>query len=75
MTAQQTYREMTAEQMLAWGAAESKQRIADLDGVRSAEALKAAQDAAETRRKLIGATRGQAANMVILANREARRSA
>ena len=63
---------MTDAQMLAWGIAESAARIADLDGVRSAEALKAAQQAAETRRKVIGATRGQAADMVILANRHNR---
>lgn len=68
------YRDMTEAEMLAWGAAESRARIADLDGVRSADALKAAQAAAEARRKLIGATRGQAADMVIRANREARRN-
>lgn len=75
MTEKHKYRDMTSEQMLAWGASESKQRIADLAGVKSAEVLKSAQSAAEARRKLIGATRGQAADMVILANREARRAA
>jgi hypothetical protein len=44
--------------------------------VRSAEGLKQAQANAETRRKLIGATRSQASDMVIRANREeARRAA
>lgn len=69
------YRDMTEEQCLAWGAAESRARIADLSGVKSAAALKAAQDAAKTRRRLIGASTGQAADMVIRANREARRTA
>lgn len=68
------YRDMTAAEMLAWGAAESAARQADLK-VRSAEGLRAAQANAELRRKAIGATVGQASDMVIRANREARRSA
>jgi len=69
-----TYRDMTDAQMLEWGRLESLLRQADLQ-VRSAEGLKQAQANAETRRKLIGATRSQASDMVIRANREARRSA
>ena len=76
MSAQHTpwpnYRDMTAEQMLAWGAAESASRQADLAGVKSAEALKLAQQQAERRRKAIGASRSAAAAMVIDANRAAR---
>jgi hypothetical protein len=68
------YRDMTDAQMLAWGRAESLARQEDLQ-VRSAEGLKQAQANAETRRKLIGATRSQASDMVIRANREARRAA
>ncbi|MDG9972955.1 hypothetical protein [Stenotrophomonas sp. GD04032] len=67
------YREMTAEQMLAWGLEESEARQADLR-VRTAEGLAAAQANAEARRKLIGASRSAAASMVIDANRHARRS-
>lgn len=66
------YREMTEAQRLAWGAAEDKARIADLGGFRSADALKTMQAAAKTRRKAIGATTWQAAEMVIRANRQAR---
>jgi hypothetical protein len=66
------YRDMTDEQMLAWGAAESAARIADLAEVKSAEALAAAQAKAKARRKLIGASIGQATSMVIRANREIR---
>lgn len=69
-----TYRDMTDAQMLEWGRLESLLRQADLQ-VRSAEGLKQAQANAETRRKLIGATRSQASDMVIRANREARRKA
>ena len=68
------YRDMTEAQLLAWGQAEAAARIADL-AVRSAEGLKAAQENAETRRKAIGATRGQAADLVVLATRAARRAA
>ena len=66
------YRDMTEAQMLDWGRIEGDARIADLEGVQSAEALKAAQDAAAARRKLIGASRGQATDMVIRANSAAR---
>ncbi len=69
-----TYRDMTDADMLAWGAAESDARKADLS-VRSAEGLRVAQANAERRRKAINASVSQAANMVIRANREARRAA
>lgn len=68
------YRDMTDAELLAWGAAESEARKADLT-VRSAEGLRVAQANAETRRKAIGASRNQAADAVIRANREARRAA
>ena len=68
------YRDMTDAEMLAWGAAESTARKADLEA-RSAEGLRVAQANAATRRKAIGATIGQAADMVIRANRQARRAA
>lgn len=68
------YRDMTDAEMLAWGAAESSARQSDLS-VRSSEGLRTAQANAERRRKAIGATIGQAADMVIRANREAKRSA
>ena len=68
------YRDMSDAEMLAWGAAESAARQADLE-VRSAEGLRTAQANAERRRKAIGAAIGQAADMVIRANREARRAA
>jgi len=68
-----TYREMSDQEMLAWGAEESKARGVDL-AVCSAEGLAQAQSNAKARRKAIGATRGQAADMVIRANREARRA-
>ncbi len=57
------YRDMTSEQMLAWGKAEAEARQADLS-VRTVEGLKAAQENAEARRKLIGASRSAAASMV-----------
>lgn len=74
MSAPVNYRDMTDAQALAWGRAESIARKADLQ-IRSAEGLKQAQANAEARRKLIGATRGEAADIVIRANREARRGA
>ncbi len=74
-TATQQYRDMTDEQRLAWGASERESRIADLTGVQSANVLKSAQDAAKARRRIIGATIGQASDMVIRATREIRRSA
>lgn len=67
------YRDMSDEEMLAWGAAESAARKADLAASRTPAGLLAAQENANQRRKLIGATMGQAADMVIRANREARR--
>lgn len=67
------YRDMTGEQMLEWGKAESAARQADLT-VRSAEGLRQAQANAETRRKAIGASRNAAADMVICANRQVRRA-
>lgn len=72
MSAAVKYRDMTDAQQLAWGEAESTARIADLANVKSAEDLKAAQDAAVARRRLIGASRNQAAGMVIRSNRETR---
>lgn len=68
------YSEMTEPEQLAWGAAESARRIADLAD-RTAEGLRAAQRNATARRRAIGASLGQAADMVILANRAARLSA
>jgi hypothetical protein len=69
------YREMTLEQRADWGEAERKARIADLSKPRSSHALAAAQANSEARRKAIGATSGQAADMVISASRAIRRSA
>jgi len=66
------YRDMDADAMLAWGAEESRLRQADLAGARSAEGLKTAQANAERRRQAIDATIGQASDMVICANRDAR---
>jgi hypothetical protein len=74
MSAPVQYRDMTEAQSLEWGRSESRARQADLQ-VRSAEGLKQAQENAEARRKLIGATRGQAADLVIRANRDARSAA
>lgn len=68
------YSDMTEAQMLEWGKAEGTARKADLEANRTAEGLKTAQDNAEARRKQIGASRGQAADMVVLASRQARRS-
>lgn len=65
------YRDMTEAQQLAWGSQEAAARIADLS-VKSAEGLRVAQANAETRRKAIGATKGQASDMVIRAQRAAR---
>lgn len=66
------YRDMTYEQMLAWGAAESEARQADLSGVKSQASLLVAQANAEARRKAIGASRSAAASLVIDANRAKR---
>lgn len=74
MSAPVMHRDMTDAQLLEWGRVESLARQADLR-VGGAEGLKQAQENAEARRKLIGATRAQAAAAVIRAKREARRSA
>lgn len=66
------YRDMTAEQMAAWGEAERKARIEDLK-VRGPVGLVEAQEKAEQRRRAIGATRDQSARMVSDAGRAARR--
>lgn len=68
------YRDMTAAEMLAWGHAEHAARIADLAD-RTPSGLKRAQEAAETRRKAIGASRSAAAAMVADAGRARRRAA
>jgi uncharacterized protein (DUF952 family) len=65
---------MTREEELSWGEAERLARIADLS-VRTREGLIVAQTNAETRRKAAGLSRGQAAALVIEANRNLRRSA
>lgn len=62
---------MTYEEELAWGAQESKLRIADL-AVRTAAGLKAAQDNAAARRRAVGLSVSRAAELVIRANRQAR---
>lgn len=67
------YRDMTPEQMLAWGHAERAARMADMEE-RTPEGLRAAQANAKTRRLAIGASAGQAAQMVVEANRDARRT-
>lgn len=74
MSAQVMYRDMTDAQRLEWGRAESLARQADLK-VGGAEGLRRAQKNAEVRRKMIGATVGQAADAVIRANRAARDAA
>lgn len=66
------YRDMTADQMLAWGHAESAARQADLADVKSQAALDQAQANAKARRRLIGASIGQATRMVVEANRAKR---
>lgn len=68
------YRDMTDEQLLEWGAAESAARQADLQ-LRGAEGLRQSQENAEQRRRAIGATKNQAADLVIRASRAARRNA
>lgn len=65
------YRDMTSEQMLAWGRAEQQQRIEDLK-VRTPEGLRAAQANAEQRRKEIGAGRSVAATLCMDATRAER---
>lgn len=66
-------RDMTPEQQLEWGRGEHAARKTDLE-VRTPEGLRTAQVNAEHRRKLIGATKGQAADLVLAASREARRN-
>lgn len=68
------YDDMTEEQMLAWGREELALRLRDLS-VRTHAGLTEAKANADARRKAIGASLGQAADMVILANRAARREA
>lgn len=66
------YSEMSEDEMLAWGSAEHDARIADLAGVKSQEALQAAQANAERRRKAIKASRSAASRMITDASRERR---
>lgn len=68
------YRDMTPEQMLAWGIAERKARIVDLE-VRGADGLRQAQANCEVRRKAIEASKSAAASMVLDAARKERRAA
>lgn len=63
------FRDMTDAEQLAWGRAEREARTADLR-LRGAEGLRRAQTNAEARRKVIGATRSQAARLVARANNE-----
>ena len=72
MSAKQ-YRDMTADEALAWGADEHAARVADLAD-RTPGGLQRAQEAAERRRKAIGASRSQAAAMVSDAGRARRRA-
>lgn len=65
------YRDMTSEQMLAWGLAEKAARIADLQD-RTPEGLQRAQANAERRRKAIEASRSAAASLVLDASRAQR---
>ena len=66
------YRDMTAEQMLAWGEQERRARIDDLKD-KTPEGLKRAQANARARRLAIGASDSAAASMVADAGRAARR--
>ena len=63
-----TFRDMTPDEQLAWGRVESLARQADLTAT-SADALVLAQANAERRRNLIRASRSEASNAVIRANR------
>lgn len=67
-------RDMSEEERLAWGLAESRLRKADLADVKSAEALKVAQANAKARRLQIGASRNAAADLVIAASRHLRQA-
>lgn len=73
-TAWPKLREMTCEQMTAWGEAESLARQEDLKD-RTEAGLLTAQRNANERRKLIGASLSQAATLVLDANRALRRAA
>ncbi len=66
------YRDMTEAQRLAWGQAETEARQRDLADVKSQAALDEAKANAKARRKLIGASIGQATSMVVQANRAKR---
>lgn len=52
------------EEQLSWGRKEDALRRADLEKVTDAESLKRAQDAAKRRRNAVGASLGQAFDMV-----------
>lgn len=66
-----SFREMSLDEQLEWGRVEGEARVVDL-AERSEAGLKAAQQNAERRRKLIGASRGQAAEAVSRALRAKR---
>ena len=66
------YRDMTAEQKLAWGEQERRARIDDLKD-KTPAGLKRAQANARARRLAIGASDSAAASMVADAGRAARR--
>ncbi len=65
---------MTDDELIAWGREESAKRIVDLRD-RTEQGLFNAQRNAETRRKAVGLSRGQAANAVSQAQRQDRRDA
>jgi hypothetical protein len=66
------FREMNEAERAAWGDAEAAARRADLEGVKSEQSLTEAKANAAARRKLIGATIGQATALVIQSTRRAR---
>nr|WP_041296562.1 hypothetical protein [Janthinobacterium sp. Marseille] len=65
---------MSEDELMIWARKEHAQRLIDLQN-RTAAGLKNAQDAAESRRKIVGLTKGQAANAVAEVSRERRRGA
>lgn len=70
-------KEMTDQEFADWGIAEDEARQADLtkmhkDGITDV-ALSTVQKAAETRRKAVGLTRGQAARAITIGRRVKRR--
>lgn len=67
------YRDMTDEQIEAWGQAERDARMADLS-IRGADGLIDAQRNATARRLAIGASINQAASAVNAASRAKRRA-